>query len=83
MPMATGISLPPRHTNIPLIQFYIDNVSILYPFLSESTIFASLEACWDGLRATPMDHWYVLSRVYMDEYSKDMMSRSITGTQER
>ena len=70
MPMATGTSLPPRHMSIPLIQFYIDNVSTLYPFLSESSIFASLDALRDGLHATPMDHWYVLSELYMADYLK-------------
>ena len=81
--MATGISLPPRHINIPLIQFYIDNVSILYPFLSESTIFASLEACSDGFHATPMDQWYVLAKFYMGGYPTDMMFHNTIGTQER
>ena len=55
---------------IPLIQFYIDNVSILYPFLSESSIFVSLEALREGLHATSMDHWYVLSELYMGNYLK-------------
>lgn len=60
MPKATGTMLPPRHTITPLIQYFLSNVFALYPFLSESGIFAALDAQRDGgLYATAMDHWTV------------------------
>lgn len=50
--------MPPRSTLIPLSQVYLGNVYVLYPFLSEFAILASLDAYRDGgVHATPMDDW--------------------------
>jgi len=53
--------LPQRYAIIPLIQHYIQHVHILYPFLSETKIFASLDALYNdgGRHAGPMDHFTV------------------------
>ena len=51
--------LPQRYAITRLIQHYLENIYVLYPFLSETKLFASIDAIYqDGGRyATPMDHW--------------------------
>jgi len=58
MPQATGLPLPTRVLITPLIQYYIDTVLVLYPFLSETAIFAAL-AEHQGSQCTPMARWTV------------------------
>ncbi|KAI4135798.1 MAG: hypothetical protein LQ347_000344 [Umbilicaria vellea] len=59
-PFATNV-LPPRYAATPLVQHYLDYVFILYPFLSEAALFASLDNLYQdaGRHATPMDHWTI------------------------
>ncbi len=61
MPVFTLEMLPPRYANTPLIQHYLENMFVLYPFLDESKLFGSLDAVYqDGGRyASPMDHWTI------------------------
>lgn len=52
--------LPHRQSITPLIQHYIDNIHVLYPFLSETKLFAAVAAVYqkeDPGAASPMDHW--------------------------
>lgn len=58
LPKPTGLSLPPQFTITPLIQQYIDKVHILYPFISETTVFAAL-AEHQGGHCSPVAHWIV------------------------
>jgi hypothetical protein len=58
MPQPTGLPLPARVVITPLIQYYIDKVLVLYPFLSETAIFAAL-AEHQGSQCTPMARWTV------------------------
>lgn len=50
-----------RYAITHLIQHYLENVYVLYPFLSETKLFASLDALYqDGGRyANPIDRWTV------------------------
>jgi hypothetical protein len=58
MPQPTGLPLPAWGVVTTLIQYYIDKVLILYPFLSETAIFAAL-ADHQGSQCTPMARWTV------------------------
>ena len=57
MPQLTALPFPPRSIVTPLIQHYLDDVFVLYPFLSETMIFASLAEHEGGHYATPMAQW--------------------------
>lgn len=61
MPVFTTEALPPRYAITPLIQHYIDNIHVLYPFLSEVKLFVSLDALYQnaGHHADANDHWTV------------------------
>ncbi|KAL9597274.1 MAG: hypothetical protein Q9219_005255 [cf. Caloplaca sp. 3 TL-2023] len=50
--------LPSRHTVTSLVQRYIDHDLALYPFISETKIFGSVEALYEGC-ASPSDEWTV------------------------
>lgn len=53
--------LPQRHEITPLIEHYLENIHTLYPFLSESKLFQSVDAVYqvNGRDALPMDRWTV------------------------
>ena len=59
MPKYVNNDLPQRHEITPLIKHYLDNIHALYPFLSESKIFQSIDAVYqeNGSHALPIDHW--------------------------
>ncbi len=60
MPSFAVNVLPQRQAITPLIQRYLDNIHILYPFLSETKLFAAVAAVYskgDRYAASPMDHW--------------------------
>lgn len=60
MPSFAVNLLPQRPAITPLIQHYLDNVHILYPFLSETKLFAAIAAVYqenDRYAASPIDHW--------------------------
>ena len=61
LPKFAGDMLPPRYAATPIIQHYLENIYVLYPFLNEMKLFASLDAVYqDGGRyASPMDVWTV------------------------
>ena len=61
MPVFTNDMLPPRYAVTPLIQHYLENIFVLYPFLNESKIFGSLDAIYKdkGRDASPVDHWTI------------------------
>jgi len=60
MPSFARNVLPQRQAITPLIQHYLDNIHILYPFLSETKLFAAVDVIYredDRHAASPMDHW--------------------------
>lgn len=60
MPSFAVNVLPQRQSITPLIQHYIENFHVLYPFLSEIKLFATVAAVYqkeDPCAASPMDHW--------------------------
>lgn len=61
MPKATLHELPPRYSINQLIQHYLENIYVLYPFISETRLFASLDALYQdgGHHANPFDQWTV------------------------
>ncbi|KAL8832527.1 MAG: hypothetical protein Q9191_000209 [Dirinaria sp. TL-2023a] len=81
LPQPTRSALPPRYVLTPLIQYYVDNVLVLYPFLSETVIFASLAEHEGQNYASPVAHWTVrmvvaislasLSKKRGDQYYQD------------
>lgn len=50
--------LPSRHAVTSLVQHYIDYDLALYPFISETKVFGSVEALYEG-HASPSDKWTV------------------------
>ena len=61
MPILANDMLPPRYAATSLIQHYLENIFVLYPFLNEIKLFGSLDAVYqDGGRyATSMDQWTI------------------------
>lgn len=61
MPILPTSPLPRRYAITPLIQHYLDNIHVLYPFLSETRLFISLDAMYqdEGKNADATDHWTV------------------------
>lgn len=61
MPKFKENALPPRYAITPLLQHYLDNIHVLYPFLSETKLFTSLDALYydSGRHANATDHWTV------------------------
>jgi len=60
MPSFAANLLPQRQAITPLIQHYLDCIHILYPFLSETNLFAAVAAVYERderCAASPMDHW--------------------------
>lgn len=59
MPKYASNVLPQRHAIVPLVQHYLDNIHVLYPFLSATKLWGSVEAVLqqDGRYASAMDHW--------------------------
>ncbi|KAL8940985.1 MAG: hypothetical protein Q9216_002504 [Gyalolechia sp. 2 TL-2023] len=68
--------LPSRQTVTSLVQHYIDQDLALYPFISETKIFGSVEAMYEG-HASPSDEWTVflilaISRASLSRCGEDM-----------
>lgn len=61
MPIFSPRIMPPRYAIIPLVQHFLDNIYVLYPFLSETKLFASIGVLYleEGRHATATDHWTV------------------------
>ena len=53
--------LPPRHSVMALIQFYLNNVFILLPVFDEASFYGSVENVYsrDYRKADALDHWMV------------------------
>ena len=87
-------AFPPRYESTPLIKHYLENIHALYPFLSESKIFQSIEAVYqeDGRHALPIDRWTVrlvfataiasLSRVRGDSEFQDAVRHAVAALAE-
>ena len=94
MPKFSNNVLPQRHIAIPLITKYLENIHSLYPFLSETKLFASLDSVYQnaGRYASPTDHWLTrmvlaitygsMSRRRGDTYYQDAI-RHAAGALER
>ncbi|KAH0538654.1 hypothetical protein FGG08_004791 [Glutinoglossum americanum] len=52
------IQLPPRYAAMPLIRQYLSSVFAILPFFSETSIFASIDAIYQG-NGSHLDHWTV------------------------
>ncbi len=61
MPKFPAKELRPRYAITPLVQHYVENIYVLYPFLSETKIFSSLDALYQdqGNYASSIDRWTV------------------------
>ena len=61
MPQVANDALPRRYEITPLIKHYLDNIHVLYPFLSESKLFQSIDAVYheNGRHALPIDRWTI------------------------
>ena len=61
MPCLDVIELPPRYSISHLIQHYLENIYVLYPFIAETRLFASLDALYQnkGQYANSFDRWTV------------------------
>lgn len=91
MPNNANHHLPPRHAIMPLINHYLDNIYVLYPFFPETRLFASLDKLYQegGRHADAIDHWHVrmvlaialasLSRRRGDERHRDAISHAATA----
>ncbi|OCT52063.1 fungal specific transcription factor domain-containing protein [Cladophialophora carrionii] len=56
--------LPPRYAITPMINQYLENIFVLFPFFSETDLMASLSRIYNDSAAasstvTPLDVWYV------------------------
>lgn len=59
MPTYASNALPQRRGIVPLVQHYLDDFHVLYPFLSATKLWGSIDAVSqeDGRYASAMDHW--------------------------
>lgn len=70
MPSSSGLTLPPRDIATGLVQSCIAKVLILYPVISDTALFGSLESVYQhgGRFSSPWDRWcvrMVLAIAYM------------------
>ena len=64
LPPLESRGLPPRYAITPIINQYLENIYVLFPFFSETDIMASLARVYNESAAvsssvTPLDVWYV------------------------
>ncbi|KIW67633.1 hypothetical protein PV04_06870 [Phialophora macrospora] len=64
LPPLESRGLPPRYAITPIINQYLENIFVLYPFFSETDLMASLSRIYNDSAAvsstvTPLDVWYV------------------------
>ena len=61
MPKFKPAALLPQYEITSLIRYYVENIYVFYPFLSEIKIFASLDALYHGRgnHASSVDRWTV------------------------
>lgn len=62
-PLPTGMrkDLPPRYAAQPLIQHYLNTLSLILPIFDEANLYGSLDAVYstDESKASNLDHWNV------------------------
>lgn len=56
MPTFTANLLPQKHAITHLVEHYLENIHALYPFLSETNVFAAIDAVYQGY-GSAMQHW--------------------------
>ena len=61
MPKIVRNILPQRYEVTPLVEHYLENIHVLYPFLLEGKIFQSIDAVYheNGRHALPIDRWTI------------------------
>lgn len=59
VPKSEPFQLPTRSTSMLLIQYYLDNVFVLFPAFSETALFNALDAVYqeNGRPVTNFEHW--------------------------
>ena len=94
MPQLVHHALPQRYEIIPLIELYLENIHVLYPFLSEAKLFQSIDAVYqeNGRHALPIDRWTVrlvlatasasLSRKRRDTEYQDAVRHAVAALKE-
>ena len=94
MPKLVNNVLPQRYEITPFIKHYLENIHVLYPFLSESKLFQSIDAVYqdDGRHALPIDRWTTrlvlataiasLSRKRGDAEYQDAVRHSVAALEE-
>ena len=94
MPKIVRNALPQRYEVTPLVEHYLENIHVLYPFLSEGKLFQSIDAVYqdNGRQALPIDHWTIrlvlatanasLSRERGDSKYQDAVSHTVAALEE-
>ena len=94
MPKIVRNVLPQRYEVTPLVEHYLENIHVLYPFLLESKIFQSIDAVYqeNGRHALPIDHWTIrlvlatanasLSRERGDSKYQDAVRHAVAALEE-
>ncbi|KAI9801982.1 MAG: hypothetical protein M1825_003038 [Sarcosagium campestre] len=78
--------LPPRHLALPMVQHYLENIFVFYPFFTETSLFGSVEALYHrgGQNATDWDTWIVncvlaISAASLSRDSDDVYAQNASG----
>ena len=94
MPNIVRNVLPQRYEVTPLVEHYLENIHVLYPFLLESKIFQSIDAVYqeNGRHALPIDRWTIrlvlatanasLSRERGDSKYEDAVRHAVAALEE-
>ena len=94
MPKIVRNVLPQRYEVTPLVEHYLENIHVLYPFLLEGKIFQSIDAVYqeNGRHALPIDRWTVglvlatanasLSRERGDSKYQDAVRHAVAALEE-
>ena len=94
MPKILRNVLPQRYEITPIVEHYLENIHILYPFLSEGKLFQSIDAVYqdNGRHALPIDRWTVrlvlatanasLSRERGDSKYQDAVRHAVAALEE-
>ena len=94
MPKIVRNVLPQRYEITPLVEHYLENIHVLYPFLLEGKLFQSIDAVYheNGRHALPIDRWTIrlvlatanasLSRERGDSKYQDAVRHTVAALEE-
>ena len=81
VPKPKSFQLPPRSATILLIQFYLDNIFVLFPVFSETALFNALDAIYqvNGRPVADFEYWllymvFAVSSAAQSQSSNDTYS---------